>query len=263
MKKYYPYKLLAFISVFILIFYTLKTAYAVPPPDVVYRYDSRPPNQIFAAGFRSWGDDEDLLRHVSGESINNRTSAFVSTTSNWMTIEQMARTLMGPNTQAWVYAIRPTANFHDINGSLINSSIQHVEHLYTSRQSMALYRIFSWQEEFAAYNTITNTQIHYAQAITSNEENAITISPVQVHNAAYEQRAPQISHNFLNATDAVIPNVYYLGDFDHNPVEPALGIDGCAAPPDRLISERANICKIKTMENTINIGIRRIIITNT
>jgi len=200
MKVYYADKLLVFVTLFILIFYTLNTAHAIPPPDIVYRIDSRPPNEVFAAGFHSWGDDEDLLRHVSGESINDRTSAFIATTSNWMTIEQMARTLLGPNTQAWAYAIRPSVNFHDINGSLINSSLQHANNLNISRQSMSLYRVYSWQEEFAAYNTIANTQIHYAQAITSNAENIITISPVQVHNAAYQQRAPQISHNFLNAT---------------------------------------------------------------
>ncbi|EKT62437.1 scabin-related ADP-ribosyltransferase [Providencia burhodogranariea] len=263
MQEYYIDKLLVFIILFVLIFITLNTAHAIPPPDIVYRIDSRPPNQIFATGFQSWGDDEDLLRHVSGESINNRTSALISTTSNWMTIEQMARTLMGPNTQAWVYAIRPSINFHDINGSLINSNMQNAENINISRQSLALYRTYSWQEEFAAYNTITNRQIHYAQAITSNAENFITISPVQIHNAAYEQRAPQISHNFLNATNVIIPNVYYLGDFDHYPVEPAHGFDGCPGPHHKSNSLRKNFCKIKSMENTINIGIRRIIITNT
>jgi hypothetical protein len=40
-------------------------------PGVVYRGDSRNPNEIFANGFTAWGTNYDLVNHVRGDRAGN------------------------------------------------------------------------------------------------------------------------------------------------------------------------------------------------
>lgn len=244
-KKSIGVKIFTFL---ILMFLTSKTVNAIPTPNVVFRFDTRTPVNLFPNGFSSWGEDADLLRHVSGESIHNRSSAYISTTTNWETIEQMARTLIPNGGMAWVYAIRPSVNFYDILGSLLHGNMQNSDRLGTLRQSLALFRNYAWQEEIAAYRSISSTQVMYAQAIMRDENGVINISPIHVNNPAYVDAPPQINSGFIDVIDHDIAYNYYLGDAALPPVSAAFGLDGCMGPNDYLLNAKASICKVQSMD---------------
>ncbi|GIU28981.1 hypothetical protein L2719_02165 [Shewanella schlegeliana] len=77
------------IGIILFSFFLLFSDLSVGAPfDVnrVYRFDSRPPEEIFKKGFKSWGDNMDLLAHISGDSCAGpreaRDSGFISTGAN-------------------------------------------------------------------------------------------------------------------------------------------------------------------------------------
>jgi len=103
------------------------SAFADTPPSIVYRVDVRDPftDWIFQRGFRAWGQDTDLISHVTGVSILNRSSAFVSTTDHRPTAERIAMVrLQQGNPLVWIYEVRPTNAFYEVNASLRQAIVQ-------------------------------------------------------------------------------------------------------------------------------------------
>lgn len=103
---------------------------AVNPVTVVYRADDRTLSQVKeAGGMRPWREgtpDDDLAHHFEGESIEDHSSNFVSTTSSLRSVVEHAASLARPNSEepfdeefvTHIYVIRPDANFFDVDASL-------------------------------------------------------------------------------------------------------------------------------------------------
>ncbi|MBJ7264926.1 MAG: hypothetical protein JHC61_14965 [Burkholderiaceae bacterium] len=98
--------------------------FAAPPPVVVYRVDTRSPNEIFIYGFRAWGNNHNIVSHVTGESCvgPNPSTAFISTMTNTDAVETLVRNHLreaGRHT-TYVYAIRADSNFYNAAASIDN-----------------------------------------------------------------------------------------------------------------------------------------------
>lgn len=88
--------------------------------NFVFRFSNRPPADVFANGFTADGNDNDLLRFASGASVEDKTSAYISTTTSMMLVYAVyARFVQNnPDTAIYLYTIRPTDNFHSVSISL-------------------------------------------------------------------------------------------------------------------------------------------------
>jgi len=84
----------------------------------LYRWDQRSPEEIEAAGgFESWGDDMDLDRHTSGDSIKDKTSGYVSTSKTEAGAMEVAAGRKG-----YLYTIKDNGNGTDVNKTMGSSS---------------------------------------------------------------------------------------------------------------------------------------------
>ncbi|CNH49246.1 enterotoxin A family protein [Yersinia pekkanenii] len=104
--------------------------FAIHPVSVVYRADSRTPEEIVQAGgmypFTGLPPDIDLLHHFEGESLEGYTSAFISTTASLrQAVEHAAFTArindeepFDTEFETYLYVIRPSINFYNIDESL-------------------------------------------------------------------------------------------------------------------------------------------------
>lgn len=199
------FKLVAAIAV--LVFAT--QVFADDDPIMLYRFDSRSPSDVFFHdGFPSWGNDEDLARHVSGASINDRSSIYVSTTHSLNTIERMAREFFAydPARIYYVYEIRPTGSFYDIRASLLQSSLEATNREVGS-ELLNLYLSFEWQEEWASRGGITTDQITAARSVTM-QDGQVVYGP-RLENPNYVSLPSQVNHNLLRARNATIDTVTY------------------------------------------------------
>ena len=125
-------------------------------PQTVYRADFRDPDEIFAHGFRTLGNNDDLFDHVSGTSCQsgaNQNSAFTATTS----VEKFARKWCSDNLWSgqggsrfmYVYEIRATKNFYNAYNSLMNTFHQTKKTEYKSLAEM-----FKAENEWVAYKGV-------------------------------------------------------------------------------------------------------------
>lgn len=104
-------------------------AQAIVPPSVVYRVDERALHELTGVGgMHPWPgqQDVDLIHHFDGESLEDQSSAFVSTSSDLRAVVEHAASLARPNSeepfdndfQTYIYVIRPGADFYDVEGSI-------------------------------------------------------------------------------------------------------------------------------------------------
>lgn len=99
----------------------LPLAFADFLPSVVYRVDTRDPldDWVFQRGFQPHGHNLDLVAHVTGASILDRSSGFVSTTDQRVAAERIALArLQQGNPMVWIYEIRATEQMFEVNASL-------------------------------------------------------------------------------------------------------------------------------------------------
>jgi Pertussis toxin, subunit 1 len=132
------------------------------PLQYMYRADSRSPEDIFSQGFHPAGANDDLFKHVTGEScfLGGGNSAFVSTSSNLD-----FPLLMGdsePGSVFYIYKIRPTNNFYSVYKSFLN---------YFQKSGNSLFHkaseIYREQNEWAAFAGISKAQIMCATSYIS------------------------------------------------------------------------------------------------
>jgi hypothetical protein len=95
----------------------------LPAPAVLYRVDTRTPDEVFPDGFQPLGKDTNLIAHVIGQSIADRTSAFVGLTDNLEYAQRLAIQITNgagrPN--AYIYTIESRRSMFSVNASLRDS----------------------------------------------------------------------------------------------------------------------------------------------
>lgn len=102
---------------------------APQPPDKLFRIDDRDPSDIFRSGFRPWmtsttpGANQGFYSHISGNSVRDRTTPWVSASGSLyaadFTLRDLARQRRGtfPST-TWVYEISPLADSYSVSWAL-------------------------------------------------------------------------------------------------------------------------------------------------
>ncbi|MES3577493.1 hypothetical protein [Enterobacter cloacae] len=177
----------------------------------VYRFDTRNPAEIFTNGFPSWGDNPNLIDHVSGDSIRGRSSLYVSTTFDENAVVRMGREFLpaNPNTAFWIYTIRPSSNFYRVGESLMTEArrAQEEGRWSESQNYIELYRVFEWQREIAAREGIEPEQIYGARPILLND-NGDVIFGNYVLNRNYDNSIPPVvNQNTLPANNVTAEEV--------------------------------------------------------
>lgn len=146
----------------LLIYFLTKEAHgAIQAPNFVFRADFRDPRTIFIEGFKSIGQNVNLLEHVQGTSCSygpNPSTAFVATTSNesfaekWGADQLWIDSTKGP--QVYIYRIRATDRFYSAYDSLLDSYIRKNKQKYKSAADH-----YKYQQEWLAYNGIPHELI--------------------------------------------------------------------------------------------------------
>ena len=155
MAKSLPLALLLF---FFALIPKVPKAQSAPNTGIFYCMNTRPPEVIFRTGFSSWGTNDNLAEHASGEScsrsvgqLGTRSSAFVATTSNPEFARRLARVTVSltPTGRAYIYTIRSNDNMYDLAESL---------RAYVPQQR-TLAAIAAHQSEWSAYRRIQSEDI--------------------------------------------------------------------------------------------------------
>lgn len=85
-----------------------------PDPQFLYRFDSRSPDEILkAGGFKSWGVNMDLYKHVSGLTQSTHTTGYISTSKS---IDALLKAI--PAQSGYIYIIKWQATGIDVNAVL-------------------------------------------------------------------------------------------------------------------------------------------------
>lgn len=93
----------------------------------VYRYDQRPPDEVFRDGIGAWGGNDDVYEHMTGSSCStgSMTSAFVSTTILQRYAEllqgarEVSRRTQGSTFTGYIYRIRADESFYNMVESFL------------------------------------------------------------------------------------------------------------------------------------------------
>lgn len=151
--------------------FIVNSVFAINQVNIVYRADSRPPEEITRAGgifpYSDLPQDNDLLHHFEGESLDGYTSAFVSTTASLRhAIDHAAFTArisdtepFDPEFETYLYVIRPAENFYSINGSFNHAREESAENAYLYTKLSDLLRDYGGMEEWVALGGFADTRI--------------------------------------------------------------------------------------------------------
>ncbi|MEV8520557.1 hypothetical protein ABZR86_12245 [Dyella marensis] len=146
---------------------------------VVYRYDTRPPQEIFASGFAAPGQDMNLIRHVTGWTdgrAEGDDDGLIATTSEESVARRMAVAHLNhfsdPNAMVFVYAISANHDFFAVMPSLSNFLEQQraapAAARYMEREGQLSLVIESYreQQEFVSAAPIPPSAIRWARPIS-------------------------------------------------------------------------------------------------
>lgn len=135
-------------------------ANAVAGPRYIYHLSTVMPTEIFKRGFFASGHDVELLRYMSGQSILDGTTSFVSATDSLDVALRIAKQAILKHREIpfWIYVIRPTEEVYDVTKS-IHSAEQNVRNPDAWHQALALTLAFDWQRSWAAHGHVLSSQI--------------------------------------------------------------------------------------------------------
>ncbi len=128
---------------------------------MVYRVDTRPPDEVFKSGFVPRGDDLDLPTHVQGANWKN--TGFVATTDDPHLVPRIMHDVgLHQGVQAWLYKIRASDNFFYVPESLTWIATHNPPTSGRTQLSQGVYAAYSHQREWVAAGGIPRAQIEEA-----------------------------------------------------------------------------------------------------
>ncbi|MFD1792207.1 hypothetical protein ACFSE0_11270 [Ochrobactrum teleogrylli] len=194
-----------------------KEALSVEAPAFVYRFDSRSPNSpnnLFQNGFKSWGGNDNIIQHVTGDSVggvtgNKENSAFIPTSDEFDSALDFARMTFGgisslQDKTLWIYKIKTSNSFYYVPSTL--QSIIDKNYYKNSRDSLLiieyLIREYESEREWVAVREIKNSQIYSAFPISYDK----STHKISVSKELLNDKYVYISEN------PIPPYVYTPGD---------------------------------------------------
>lgn len=140
------------------------------PPSWVYRGDKRPPGIIFQEGFLPYGENNNLMGHLTGMTSSGAvakgkkpTSNFVSTTSSMDIALEFALGSIQPSETRWVYTINARENFYPAM-----ESARHIASVHNRDISPELSAILEREYEYSALGGVSTWAIQQAQEYTAD-----------------------------------------------------------------------------------------------
>lgn len=182
MKSIYFYGL-----IYLLFFSSLPfKAIANPPPKFVYRYDTRPPGEIFNNGFTAMGvelGNNDPLLHIVGGDVLDDTRFISTSESPGALVNVFTEMQIESNTrEIYLYRIRAAPNFYSMLDYL-NNLIQIGHITGDSRVTLAasLLERYRYQREWFAVDRIDANQIAGVQRLLNHGEEHVSIGPEELN----------------------------------------------------------------------------------
>lgn len=232
---------------FILLFFSVLSI-ADDKPVILYRIDNRTPDLVFNNGISSWGWNENVVDHIDGTSIEDRSSIYVSTTESMNVINRMALSFIRGNSanDYWVYEIRPTSNFYSIFNSIAQAiSSTNDDDLRTNY--ISLRDTIAWEREWAAVRHILYDQVISARSIHLNANNQIVLGERR-YNLAYREATPVVSDRVLNLGGHRFGYVHILRTIMHFMAITFSFVDFSCRSPRAQIDDICNVTMISPAE---------------
>lgn len=189
----------------------------------VYRFDNRPPAEIFQNGFRPRGQNLDLLQHVLFErdvlTENGAAgSGFIATTRSYGVALQLAEVVFGgvEHSSGYIYRIAVDDSFYDVHHSLVAFLGQGIAAGVTDRYRSLTDRLedaihaYEHQEEFATNHAIPPSRI--SGVIPVRLERPATGSDLQVTQGEFEDNPNAPDAFFASANPNPYPMAWPSGD---------------------------------------------------
>ncbi|UYH51957.1 hypothetical protein N5W20_03630 [Candidatus Kirkpatrickella diaphorinae] len=175
------------------------------PPDKVYKVSFQTPETVFQTGFVSLGHDRDFIRYISGASTEDDSTACVSSMDLWCDVSAIseATARRHPERPIYVYYIRPTENFFNVEASLLYArdvlppgpAWRQVDDLWRATHH--------WTEgAWAATAAIAGDQISVARRYYWNDDRPYFGS--FFNNPNYYILPPEVSHRPLSVRNATV-----------------------------------------------------------
>ncbi|WP_375663605.1 MULTISPECIES: hypothetical protein [unclassified Bartonella] len=242
------------VTVLFFFFSDVNLSYAIDPPHMVFRIDDRSPSVIFfGGGFAPWGDDQDIIHHVTGHSIAQQTSAFVSTTASMDAVYRMARQQIAnnPDETYWLYEIIPDINFYYVPNSLFDTAMS-ADNVVQHEQVMDLYYAYLWQDEWASLGAINTNHIYSARSIMQQANGDIVIGP-RTFNSLFVAAPSQVNSGTLPSQDYTFLSAYYSDSEDAlSPMSLAFLVESCNSSSSSGHMERSGDSSCSTYKHSVD-----------
>ncbi|MGY3864038.1 hypothetical protein ACW5WN_21005 [Aeromonas lacus] len=199
------------------------------PPKFVYRYDSRPPAEIFKWGFSATspgnGINDPLVHSFGHDYLDN--TRFISTTRNPDSLIHLFSNLMITHGQPqyYLYRIRATSNFYGMNDYLSNlRQIGFINGDPRVPVATHLLELQRYQNEWFAVDRIEANQIAGVQMVLRGEGEDISIGPEEL-NANYVDHPTTASAHPYPIVEGPVPNElsFMLNREGPTPIEHLMG----------------------------------------
>ncbi|ANN66561.1 hypothetical protein [Bordetella bronchialis] len=227
---------------------------AAAAPEIVYRVDARAPTEIFANGFRPWGDNDDVLAHVAGKTtaIGSRSSAFVATTEDMNQALRFLNFFSSANQGStyWLYRIYTDDSFYSTNVTL--ESIYKTPPRYRNYDdavvtaARTLYATFQVQKEWLAKGGIaSNLIIDAASYQWDGSTNEIKPAGARTNGNASKPASPATDQAY-DFTPQEIATYSYIKQSSCNVITD----DFCPAHDERKIRAAGSTCLGQPMDQS-------------
>jgi pertussis toxin subunit 1 len=148
------------------------------PPNIVYRMDTRGPDEVFEQGFVSRGDDGNLIAHLLGAGHYTGRSGFVSTSASEAFVRELAagrlysaavpRAPGDVEPRVWIYTIRASGSLFSVERSL-RYAVHRLDDCERSPRMQSRLNVLDHllsqtlrEQEWVAYRRIPGSLIHHA-----------------------------------------------------------------------------------------------------
>ncbi|WP_052664064.1 scabin-related ADP-ribosyltransferase [Mycoplasmoides alvi] len=190
-------------------------------PKLIYRIDSRPPNEIFEEGFQPWGTNTNFFRHILGYSLgdeipeDDRSGIISASDSPDSSLRFFGGMMNNPfqNLEYYLYEIRAdenvysaqrTASFYQqrINTGLIDFEEGNLETAIDATDSVL--RDFAYQREWFNVGPIPRERVRSAWRVDS-----VSIDPIHIrHQQDTVYFTPRINEPEILNPNYVDSNTY-------------------------------------------------------
>ncbi|QDW31674.1 MULTISPECIES: hypothetical protein [Yersinia] len=205
------------------------------PPPYVYRFDTRSPSSsdyIFANGFTAYGDNDNIIQHVTGESVGgvtgsgkSKNSAFIPTSDDFSIARIFAGMTFGATKSiqgktAWIYKIKTDEAFYYVPATLQN--IIDKGYYKNSNDSIVsieeLIKVYESEREWVAVKHIKSTQIISAFRVTySPDTHTTTIGSEEKNPYHVESSRTPISPFTYHPGDTTLNAIYIYTNIKMTP----------------------------------------------